>query len=471
MYRGEDMEVSLQKKPKVRISYDEMEAYLLLPTPFEEGTYVLKDILELLKLNGVKIGVDETKVATMIAECHYDREVLVAKGIDVENGVDAYFDFNFNTELNRVPTIREDGSVDYWSIHSIELVEEGQLIATYHEPILGSNGMNVKGKLLMAKKGRPLPPLTGKGFARSEDNKTYTSLMNGKIEMQKNRILISQVHEVHGDVGLKTGNIDFRGDVIIHGNVPTGAVVTATGSITIDGIVEGAFIEANKDVIIRGGMLGGGKGVIKSKGDVHAKFLEYATVKAEGCLYAGSIISSEVTVNDKVYLKGKHASLVGGITHAATGVEATNYGNNYGIKTEIYVGINHKLKKEINYHENCVKEAQDMLEKINIGLKQIDDAMKDGTLKDPKDPRKASLLRTKIVKQAEISSHMQQLQKMSHIVNTAQEANVYALNKVHPGVVIGINDALHTMVESQECVNFMEREGNVVMFSLKGGMI
>jgi uncharacterized protein (DUF342 family) len=74
--------------------------------------------------------------------------------------------------------------------------------------------MSVKGKLLVAKRGRPLPPLSGKGFERSEDNKTYTCTMNGKIEMQNNRILISDVHEVHGDVGLKTGNIDFDGGIM-----------------------------------------------------------------------------------------------------------------------------------------------------------------------------------------------------------------------------------------------------------------
>lgn len=465
------MKVSLVKKPKVRISYDEMEAYLLLPTPVSEDAYVLSDILETLRLSGVKIGIDETKISTMITERYFDCECLVAKGIDVVHGVDAYFDFHFDTNLNKVPCHRADGSVDYWSIHSVELVEEGQPIATYHEPVMGSNGMNVKGKMLFAKKGRPLPPLAGKGFERSSDNIHYTSLMDGKIEMQNNRILISSVHEVHGDVGLKTGNIDFRGDVIIHGNVPTGAVIKATGSVTIDGVVEGAFIEANKDVIIRGGMLGAGKGMIKSKGNVHAKFLEYATVKAEGCVYTDAAMNSDITVNDSVYLKGKHASIVGGVVHAATGVEAMNIGNDYGIKTEIYVGVNMELKKEINYHENTVKEAQDMLDKINAGLKQIDDAVKEGAIKDPKDSRKASLLRTKIVKQAEIASHMQQLNKMNQIVENAQGASINVFHSVHSGVTVGINDVIHNVEDRQECLSFVEKDGRVVMLSLKGDMI
>lgn len=465
------MEVSLMKKPKVRISYNEMEAYLMLPTPIVEDNYVLADVLETLKLNGVKIGIDETKISTMISERLYDREMLVAKGIDVVDGVDAYFEYHFDTNLNKVPTHREDGSVDYWSIHSVELVEKGQVVATYHEPIMGSNGMNVKGKMLFAKKARPLPPLAGKGFERSEDNKTYTSLMDGKIEMQNNRILISNVHEIYGDVGIKTGNIDFRGDVIVHGNIPTGAVIRATGSVTVDGTVEGALIDANKDVIIRGGMLGKGKGMIKSKGDVHAKFLEYATVKADGSVNIGSAINCDITTNGKLYLKGKHASVVGGIIHAATGIEASTIGNDYGVKTEVYAGVNLKVKKEINYHENCIKEAQDMIDKINMGLKQLDDAVKAGAQMDPNDSRRASLLRTKIVKQADLATHTQQLNKMSEVVACAQGASITALHNVYSGVVVGINAAVHNVEETQESLSFLEREGHIVMFSLKGEMI
>ena len=330
--------------------------------------------------------------------------------------------------------------------------------------------MNVKGKMLFAKKGRPLPPLTGRGFERSSDNKTYTSLMDGKIEKQNNRILISSVHEVHGDVGLKTGNIDFRGDVIIHGNVPTGAVIRATGSITVDGTVEGAVLDANKDVIIRGGMLGGGRGIIKSRGNVHAKFLEYVEIKADGDVNIGSAVSCDITTNGKVILKGKLARIVGGVIHAAMGLEGNILGNDYGVKTEVYVGVNMEVKKEITYHENCVKEAQDMIEKINLGIQQLDEAIKAGEV-EPTDPRKGSLLRTKIVKQADLATHTQQLNKMTQIVANAHGAGIEVLHFVHPGVIVGINDSVHQMQQIEQCIAFREKEGNVVMYSMKGDTV
>ena len=466
------MEIVLKSEPKVRISYDEMEAYLLLPTPVDSNEeYTLNDILDRVDAAGVKVGLDEKKISAMIRERYYDRECLIAKGIDAINGVDAYFDFHFDVNFSKVPKLRDDGTVDYWSIHTVELVEEGQVIATYHEPVEGENGVTVKGKLLVAKRGRPISPLTGKGFDRSADNKTYTSNMNGKIEMKNNRIQISDVHEIHGDVGLDTGNIDFRGDVIVHGNVPTGAVIRATGSITIDGTVEGALIDANKDVIIRGGMLGSGRGAVITKGSLFAKFLEYTRVKATGSVTTDSMINCTVTCYDKVFLRGKHASIVGGVINAATGIEAYNFGNEYGVKTEIYVGVNVQVKKQITFHENCILEAQDMLDKIGIGIKQLDDAIKAGAVLLPNDSRKASLLRTKIVKQAEVASHTQQLEEMNEVVKNAQGASIIVIQDVFSGVIVGVNDAMHQVNEKQTSVSFFERDGKVVMFSLKDDFV
>lgn len=45
---------------------------------------------------------------------------------------------------------------------------------------------------------------------------------------------------VYGDVDFNVGNIDFLGDVHISGDVREDFVVHATGTVTVDGLVEGA---------------------------------------------------------------------------------------------------------------------------------------------------------------------------------------------------------------------------------------
>ena len=54
--------------------------------------------------------------------------------------------------------------MDYWSVHSVEVVKKGQTIANYCEPVAGEDGIDVLGRVIAAKKGKGLPPLVGRGF-------------------------------------------------------------------------------------------------------------------------------------------------------------------------------------------------------------------------------------------------------------------------------------------------------------------
>ena len=466
------MDTTLNIKPRVRISYDDMEAFLTLPEPLMPNEkYEIADVIKEVEAAGIRFGFHRQKVEQMLENKIYNSEWKIAEGIKAVDGIDGFYDFKFNTNLDRKPKTKEDGTVDYWSVQAIEVVKEGQVIAVYHDPVEGSNGMTVKGKMLPGKKGRPQPALTGRGFERSKDNHTYISSIDGKIDLQKTRIMISPVYEVQGDVGLKTGNIDFRGDVVIHGNVPAGAVVKATGSITIDGTVESSIIIANKDVIIRGGMLGGGKGVITTKGSLNVKFIEHAEVKAEGPVTTDSAIDCRIVSNDRVIMQGKRASIIGGVVYAAKGVEAYNFGNNYGVKTEIYTGVNKEIKQQLISFEKNIMEAEDMINKINAGIKQIDDVAAETGQDVRNDPRRAALLRTKILKQADLANYKQQMSQLQPLLECAHNASIRVFNKAHQGVIVGINDSTLILEENREMVSFSERDAKIVMYSLRGQVI
>ena len=89
-----------------------MEAYLLLPSPLTpDEDYEFAEVMEKVRAAGVKIGINEAKISAMLQERYYDRECLIAKGIDVENGVDAYFDLNFDTNSSYFPTLQYEPDI------------------------------------------------------------------------------------------------------------------------------------------------------------------------------------------------------------------------------------------------------------------------------------------------------------------------------------------------------------------------
>ena len=212
------MAVQEQKQPQLNISSDGMEAYLRLPVPSLGEPYTEDKILQFLSEKGVCVGIQKEAIKGLLDAGIYERDVRVAVGTKPVDGTDGYYEYEFNSDFSKKPKIREDGTVDYWSMNLIEVVREGQEIAKYHPAVEAKAGVDVKGRPVTGKHGRELPPLKGKGFERSEDNLTYVAVISGKITKQEDRITILPIYEISGDVDISIGNIDFVGDVVIHGN-------------------------------------------------------------------------------------------------------------------------------------------------------------------------------------------------------------------------------------------------------------
>ena len=265
-----------------------------MPTPEDDKNYTIEDLKEILEQNGVHFGILETALQDMAESQLYNQPILVAKGIKPVDGVDGYYEYMFQPATDKKPQIKPNGSVDYWSVNNIQPVEAGQVIAIYHPPIQGKDGTGVKGNVIFAKRGKDQPLLKGKGFERSADDLTYTASIDGKIEMQGDRIVILAIHEISGDADITGGNIDFRGDVVVHGNVENGITIKASGSITIDGTVEACTLIAGKDIILRGGMLGGNRSMVKTKGSIYAKFFENTIIEADGIIQADVLMNCTV---------------------------------------------------------------------------------------------------------------------------------------------------------------------------------
>ena len=329
--------------------------------------------------------------------------------------------------------------MDYWSVKSIESVVQDQVIAEYHPCVEGTDGKTVTGKPIPAKRGREQLPLKGKGFERRDDN-TYVALMSGKIETQNDRVVILPVHELSGNADLSSGNIDFHGDVVIHGSVESGVIVKASGTITVDGIVEACTLEAGKDIILRSGMLGGNKASVKTKGSITAKFFEFTRIECAGDIRADVLMDCQVQCFGKIIMNGKRGSIIGGLTHGVCGIEVTTLGNDAEKKTVIMAGASSEEYAKLKQLEKTIQELSQGLVQIDEGLRKFEELEKARGVSYKDDPRRVTLLRVKIRDTATLANSKEEAKQIRNLIESASGACVTVLRETYPGVVIQIED-------------------------------
>lgn len=456
-----------EAEPKIRVTYDEMEAFLMLPLPKVGEEYTFDEVMAFLEVNQVRHGIEEETIRRMLRENIYNKEVCIAAGTPLTDGIDGYYDYHFKTHFDKKPKIRPDGTVDYWSINIVEPVEKGQVVAVYKPPIEGENGMSVKGKLLQAKRARGLPPLKGKGFTRQEDGVTYVANIDGKIDMENDRVIVSPVYEIFGNADLSVGNINFVGDVVVHGNVSSGVKIKATGSVTVDGVVEMADITAGKDIVLRSGMVGANKAVLSTKANLFAKFLEYTKIDVKGNIEADSCVGCEINCGAQITLSGKQSKIIGGKIFAVQGVEASTLGSPGEVKTKVNVGARDEVVRRVSLIEKKVEVMQDNILKIEEGLKNFEKLEAERGVSYKNDPRRVELLRVKIQDTAAMAVDRNELESLRTELDLARNASVRVHKAVYPGVLVGIDNLKVNVHEEQNRVEFVKSIDKILMMRLE----
>lgn len=450
----------------VKISSDEMTAFFQLTEPGEQEEYKRIEVENAIKSQNVIYGINHEVVSSVVEEGKYNAAVEIAKGQPKIDGEDGYYEYLFNTELNPKPQINEDGTVNYRNLHLVEMVQKGQVIVVVHPPKPGIDGITVTGKKLLARKGREVPPLRGRGFEKVPDAQQYMASITGKVEKVNEKVFVTEIYEINGDVDMRTGNIDFRGDVIVHGNVTAGMSINATGTVTVDGTVEAAIVKAGKDIIIRGGFIGGYKGLIETEHNLFAKFMEYGTIRVGREIHTDSILNCHVTCYDKLYMEGKRANIIGGYVYAACGIDVYSLGSANGAENKIVVGLEKMHLQQLIDLNNEVLKNKELVKKIDSTLAQFDKL----TSLQGKDPsmeeKKATILRTKIKTQSDIKIAQAEIEKLEDLKMRASDARIKAIRDVYQGVSITIGTEYLLLRDPVKTVEFKIHGGKLGIYSL-----
>lgn len=449
----------------VKISEDNLSVYINICPQQGKGSYTKEDLYNKLKEYKVMYGFQEDVIEETVNEKRYYEDVLVAVGKEPVNGKDGRFEFLFDVNVDTKPKILSDGSVDYRSMGEVPVIEKGDELVRYIPATRGTDGMNVKGNVIPAKNGKELLPLRGKGFYMSEDKTVYYAAITGKVTY-KDKLIISNILEISGDVTNATGDVNFTGDVMVRGNVATGCVVRASGNITVDGNVEAVHLIAGKDVTLKIGMQGGGIGSIEAGGNVSGKFFEQVKIKAKGNVSANAVLNCTIESEEAVIVSGKFGAIIGGKVSAYRGISATIIGNMSELKTKVSAGIKEDLYVKLMQLENEIKTLSEELEQSISDIGRID-----GIIEQNPDraatlgKKRMEFLRLKIEKDSLLNKKTEEKQQVLLNMEKISNSKIVVRKSIYPGVEISINGTKELLKSENYNVTYQKRAMEIACFS------
>lgn len=357
---------------RVKISDDRMTAkcrFYPQSTGTSTGGLLTKDdIISALSRAGVKYGVEDATITQFLNNRKYCSDYILAKATLPIQGRDAAITYHFNTDLTAKPTTNDDGSVDFHKLNNINNCNKDDLLATLTPVDYGKPGIDVCGKIIRPNKVNNRVLRHGNKVRISDDGLQLFSNVNGHVSLTDGRVFVSDIYEVPADVDPSTGDIEYEGNVVVRGNVITGFSVKAKGDIEVHGVVEGAYLEAGGQIILRRGIQGMNKGVLKAYGNIVSRFIENAEVIAGGYVTTDSIMHSNVSAKGDIIVVGRRGLITGGVIHSGTMISAKTSGSYMGTNTVLEVGINIQTMDEFRELEKQIASMKSEKDKIAQAL-------------------------------------------------------------------------------------------------------
>ena len=448
----------------VSISDDKMTATVRFHAPSNDGEIMNEtEILQELKHKGLQFGVKEDVVEEYAKHRVYCTDILIAEGLEPVQGSDASIEYFFSTDIHAKPTLLEDGSVDFYNLNTINHCTKGDMLARLTPAVQGECGKTVTGETLKPREVRRLTLHYGRNISISEDKTCIYSEVNGHVVLVEDKVFVSDVLEVE-NVDISTGNIDYEGSVLVRGNVCSNFSVVSRGNIEVRGIVEGAYLQAEGDIIIARGMNGMGKGELKAGGNIVVKFMENVTAEAQGYVSAETILHSRVFAGTDVTVTGKKGFIAGGRVCATNSINVKTLGSSMGADTIVEVGVDPGLKNKFQQYQKDVMDARSELDRIEGIISSAKKRLAAGTtiLEE-----QAKFVAASIVKKGELVSEIntkeKQIEEMQDLLEGKRIAHITVTGEVYPGTKVCISEVSMVVKSICQYCRFVKVRGDVKM--------
>ena len=437
-----------------------------LPASSTGSKISVEEFLNDLTFRQIRFGVQESRIREAFEKEEYCTDIIVAEGKAPKQGKDAFIEYFFNTDPHARPTMKEDGSVDFFHLNTINHCQAGDVLAKLTPAVPGEDGMSVLGTKIKPREVKNVNFKFGKNIDISQDRLVLTSQVNGHVTLVEGQVFVSNVLAVE-NVDNSTGNIEFEGSVEVHGNVQSNFSVKAQGNIVVNGLVEGAYLEAGGDIIIARGMAGMSKGELKAGGNIVAKFFENTNVAAKGYITTESILHSNVSAGSEITVGGKRGFITGGSVAAGKQIKVKTLGSAMGASTIVEVGADPGIKQELTQLQKDVAEVTKQIQSMDPIITSYAIKRKQGANLSPDQLQYlATLIKAREKKQQELTELNARMEPLQEIVEQQQAAQIIVTDEAFPGTKIVIGDVSMVIQKSMHYCKFVKSRGDVKMVGI-----
>jgi uncharacterized protein (DUF342 family) len=399
----------------------------------------------------VTLGLDESRVRAAVAEVQAGGDVvpwvLVAEGRAPTEPRRAQL------ELVVPHVTKSDLRLDARWLREhlpecLRELKEGEVVGRYRPPAAGEPGTSVRGKPIPARSPGELAVELGSGLkGRYSASGEIHAISPGQLVLDARRLEVMPLFLVEGDLAPDAPAIDFRGLVVVLGNL-CGQKVDAD-EVIVAGNCERSEVRSAGDVFVGGGVIGKKEGRIFADGRVAARHVSDAEVEALGeIIVTNTITYSEVTSNGRVIVTAERGSIVGGRVAALRGIEARSVGSDFGTYTVTAVGRDfltgrrlERLREVIALHEDNLEKIDALKSKLarhRVDVKKLPPAKQDIYL---------GVLRKEARSRQELEGLIRRRDRLSRVLSDVLEATIRIREELYPPVRVEIADAIREIEE------------------------
>jgi len=249
-------------------------------------------------------------------------------------------------------------------------VKRGDVIAEVAFKKPGKTGSDVYGKEIPFK-APELPQVTCNKHVESKGGLTFVALKDGIPQLTDTSVTLEPAYVHDGNVNLTSGNVIFDGPVVITGNVEYGAIVSTTGDLEVQGVIEECTIKCGGK-LTSGGIISGPKGFVKVCGDATIAFISNATVEVRGNLtVGGKVTNSNILVRGKIISNSDDSLILGGHVEFGESMQCKHLGRGSGQLTRVTGGQDPFKTRRVTTLTKRLERLQKLKDEIKKGSRHL----------------------------------------------------------------------------------------------------